>query len=307
MISDLIAQRLIKRLGGEGSGNIGHKGRPGEVGGSAPGRGYQIPKVNPAYVEDLRNWTKSLLVNAFDATPQIISEANKFNRKALYALTGHNKYESSDSPIFDEAFTIEKISNRVEMTNVLGSHMNWAQFGPNSSIQEFQAAQILGGQGGTMPKEIKYYLQAKDWDGFLQNPPLTKIAIKAYQARRTWQIEQLRKKYGDTLTLYRGINGTQVKNLKKTLGNRGEGDEIDLGVHMLSSFTISKDGANNFATMNKKKVKDGAILKVTVPVEQAWFAEEFRPIATPRFVEDLGEIVILNNSKTIKATIERLY
>jgi len=29
----------IKKMGGEGSGNIGHAGRPGEVGGSGPGGG----------------------------------------------------------------------------------------------------------------------------------------------------------------------------------------------------------------------------------------------------------------------------
>jgi len=50
LISDQVAQKIIERLGGKGSGNIGHSGRQGKRGGSAPkGSSSPLPeKFEPA-------------------------------------------------------------------------------------------------------------------------------------------------------------------------------------------------------------------------------------------------------------------
>lgn len=48
----------IRRKGGPGSGNWGHSGRPGQVGGSAPGTGGKIFKKE-AYLAKKREWMRS--------------------------------------------------------------------------------------------------------------------------------------------------------------------------------------------------------------------------------------------------------
>ena len=56
------ANRLLNLDGGPGSGNFGHKGRPGKVGGSGPGGGkqYRGGRADIGYYGSRRDWLNGL-------------------------------------------------------------------------------------------------------------------------------------------------------------------------------------------------------------------------------------------------------
>ncbi len=71
--------------------------------------------------------------------------------------------------------------------------------------------------------------------------------------------DYLQKKYGNTMTLYRGVNGNtydEFKNLK-------EGEKASVDTYNISSWSSDPDIAERFAKGSKK----GVVIKVEVPTK----------------------------------------
>lgn len=67
----IVKRRKVRTLGGPGSGNFGHAGRPGEVGGSAPGNTNRLPGLldayDPKYHDAIRQMHDTLMKKSFFA------------------------------------------------------------------------------------------------------------------------------------------------------------------------------------------------------------------------------------------------
>jgi SPP1 gp7 family putative phage head morphogenesis protein len=94
--------------GGPGSGNFGHSGRPGLVGGSAPGEGSQSPK------ETIGSVSHSKLKSAVQNNKKIIDEMQSFNKsdkiKDMYLKVKNNKeYEQASVRFWMEGRGIKEV------------------------------------------------------------------------------------------------------------------------------------------------------------------------------------------------------
>lgn len=79
----------------------------------------------------------------------------------------------------------------------------------------------------------------------------------------------LRQRYGDTVTLYRGVQGDYAKAIKQ--GVRKKGATVEAAVYPASSWTSDLSIAQEFAT------KQGVVIKQNVPVERILFSYHTTP------------------------------
>ena len=85
---------LFEILGGRGSGNFGHKGRPGTKGGSSKGGAFYEGKLRPTpdTVKQKRNKNKKEYESRADKADKATKKAKNISSEASNALRGSTKY-----------------------------------------------------------------------------------------------------------------------------------------------------------------------------------------------------------------------
>jgi hypothetical protein len=95
------------------------------------------------------------------------------------------------------------------------------------------------------------------------------------------------------IEVYRGIKGAQIKKL-------GTEEEVDLGVHALSSWSTHVFTAQEFAG------KKGAVLKTTISISDVWATgEHAMEHQLMRMADQHGEIVVLSSDKSRRVHVVR--
>ena len=100
--------------------------------------------------------------------------------------------------------------------------------------------------------------------------------------------DYLQKKYGNTMTLYRGVNGNtydEFKNLK-------EGEKASVDTYNISSWSSDPDIAERFAKGSKK----GVVIKVEVPTKYVLIHHDTFDV--PEDYKDEKEVVLGGNQFT---------
>jgi hypothetical protein len=91
--------------------------------------------------------------------------------------------------------------------------------------------------------------------------------------------ELMRRRYGDKITVFRGIHGKLALELKERVQNLPPETPIKLSNGILSSFTLEEGVANDFGLIDMPRGKytykkdEGAVLKTTVSPEDVFFAD----------------------------------
>lgn len=225
------------------------------------------------------------------------------NDTVLYAFGAPLRAENQSPETWALADHIAKATDDDTMLNVLHSQNTWS-LNWVGATREWRAADAAGGNG-TYSRGTKDAFE--DPERFTSEErkktrPLEAKEQKAFEARRQFVQEYFRKKYGDEVTVYRGIRGPQAKKIKE---NYGAKDEIDLPVYGLSSWSVSPGAASDFAMTGKasRQKFTGVVVKTTIKPEDVWLLpREVGPTDVIRFSEDRGEIVTLNKNKTRKVT-----
>lgn len=159
------------------------------------------------------------------------------------------KGEKKEGEKVDVAKLKEEALNANKLAMDLDFHLSSANeqwYDGNMGMLDYIVTSTMGLDKETSREQEKEYNVS---DG-------TKTTIKEmYERNQVY----LKEKYGDTITLYRGVDGRSYDKFKKL----GEGAEADLETFNISSWTTEEGSAKSFASLMKK----GAVIKVEVPTE----------------------------------------
>jgi len=163
------------------------------------------------------------------------------------------------------------------------------------ALDEWQAAAKLGGNAQvskTTASELNDSIAGEGSFRFRSKyQDLTNSDIEAFKARQAWMADRFKEEYGSEVVVYRGVS----KSFAKGLPNSGE---VDLPGYSLSSWTVSRSAAAEFASG-----KNGRVVKAMIKPEDVWLLPR-RGVESPIKVADAGdEIVVLNRTKTRRAEI----
>lgn len=196
-------------------------------------------------------------------------------------------------PSFRMAQAVEGATDRETMMKVVKSQMDW-QSSPSKAVDEWKAARALG-MSEAVPQDVKAQLE--------QNPEMDRKTLKAFMAREEFTQAFLREKYAgqidseDRITLYRGVSGPQAREIQRL-----KKDDIDVGVHGLSSFSTDIQSARDFAFVVSKSLR-GAVLEVKVPVKEVWAAPQDLSPQGFKYLNDRGEVVVRSKTGTRSARV----
>lgn len=222
-----------------------------------------------------------------DASTKAADAAKQGDKREIVSYIQHRQFRDSGSEAPMAMIEhVESKSSTESMYRAMESGNSWQGTAWESATDEWSAAERLGGNGSTS-KTTKELLSTSS--------PLSDTDVAAFAARREFAVAALRAEHGDEVTLYRGVKGAQAKKIRDS----GQ-DDVDLGVRSLSSFATSKTSAAGFAG------KNGVVVEVKVPVEDAWMVRDVMPRRmVNNFSDDAGEVVLLNKGKTRKAKVVR--
>jgi HK97 family phage portal protein len=209
------------------------------------------------------------------------------DRREIVSYVAYRQFrdESSGKPM-QMIEEVEKASSTESMYRAMQSGNDWQGAGGwESAADEWAAAQALGANAGTSRATKQAISSMKE---------LSEQDVAAFEARRKFAVESLRAEHGDEVTLYRGIKGSQAKKIKES----GE-EEVELGVRSIASFATVRGSAEGFAG------KNGVVVEVRVPVEDAWMVRSAMPRRISSYSDDAGEVVLMNRANTRKARVVR--
>ncbi len=197
---------------------------------------------------------------------------------------------------------VEEISSKSSIGSairVVDSGKAWGT-GWIAAHDEWNAASKLGGSGSMPKATIEDAAEAASGSGWRKPKEMTEDALNAFKARREiFQKRLLAKNPDGFVTVYRGISGAQARKLIKE--NPAKDQEVDLGVHQLSSWSMDEYDAGEFAFGPKRK-KVGVVLSARIPIKDVWTAGRIGQ-GVIRFEDTMNEVVTLNAQKTIKAKV----
>ena len=157
--------------GGPGSGNFGHKGRPGKVGGSGPGGGkqYRGGRADIGYFGSRKDWLNGLTGETQREGVWLIIEMKKdFESK----LKAKNRIEELGK---QGMLTPEQVENRLKEAYLDG-------IDPKMSIEEYT---FKKGNAARTDQMLRLAREARNWDQYkdrLMNTNLTKEERDIYEA-----------------------------------------------------------------------------------------------------------------------------
>lgn len=216
--------------GGSGSGNFGHAGRPGEVGGSAADGGAGSAKSAlragaRAVLEKYKGITPDVLRSPMVTGPMRAELEKEFKKQALengiasekeleqWRLAQFNWKSSSDGPMSD---AIEYVA-RAKYDGTVYSRGEDKTFDFAHRVSVLEEAERLGLSSGTIDKLM--------------------------EAEQIFHQEIIRSYYGEEVSVYRGVyfNPQRPDPYGFSAGRH------DVKLNALSSWSLSKDTAAAFA------------------------------------------------------------
>jgi len=222
-----------------------------------------------------------------ESAAKAVAAEKSGDRREIVSYIAYRQFrdESSETPM-KLIESVEKASSTESMYRAMQSGNDWQSAGGWESVaDEWAAANALGANG----------LSSRTTQSALKSSqPLSETDLKAFEARRAFAVDALRKEYGDEITLYRGIKGSQAKKIKES------GDsEVEFGVRSIASFATSSASASEFAG------KNGVVVEVKVPVEDAWMVRGVMPRKIVSFSDDAGEVVLMNRTESRRGRVVR--
>jgi len=212
------------------------------------------------------------------ASPEYVKklrdELRKTPTERMSSAMSDLAYRSEDPLTYAMAEQVEKASTRDAMLQAMQSHLSWSS-SPSADPYNWAAAAALGAKG-SKPRVEKVQLDAP--------------TLAAFKARTKFVQDWARKEHGEKIVVYRGIKGEQARKL-------GDADEVDLKVHMLSSFTTLRRKATDFAG------KNGVVLQTTITPDDVFMANDLGAKSIQRFSDDHGELVVMSKGPTRKAKV----
>jgi hypothetical protein len=256
-----------------------------------------------------------------------VSSLDRDQREAAVVL-GHKTRQENTPELLSAASRIEEVSSTAAMLKALGSQETWFA-SPSSALSEWDAAKQLGAAGAS--KEVEAALEGKV-EGTYSNPyvRMDETTVRAFAERQAEAQAAFRKEYGgDSVTVYRGVKGAQVRAIDKesaaatdrwiaernvTLKLDEPGlspeehfrrvdaygpppsAEVSLGVRGLSSWSTSKSDAGTFAGTK------GRVLATQITFRDVWSHTGFGVRGVIRYVEDKAEVVVFSKSSSRQVT-----
>jgi len=274
----------IQSKGGPGSGNWGHRGIPGKVGGSSPrGAGYLTIK---------RAGTPG--VGGYDKTAANV----------LYEVTkdvGGWQYVSDVHKGAIKSNIVDDISRQAGVGKYTVNDMlkQWATTSNDEDMQSLSMQEAVSEEFG---------VPLSDW----QKDKIDTVGVNLSDVRRNHERSVVRAMYnstqksltdagykpGDTVTLYRGMNVSDAKHKV--------GDIVNYKGNAIESWSIDSRSASDFAAgWTSESGVQGLIISMQVPIENI-----ISTAATGFGCMDEAEFVILgsilgNIANVTKASTER--
>ena len=294
--------------GGAGSGNFGHSGRPGKVGGSAPDGGSIATKLSAddPYIADLQAY---LIARNNDSKKRSFSMGGNEENATMHL--GFRIFHGSDDVQREMALAkhVEERTDRETMLYVLGSQEAWTG-SPKSAKSEWLAVKAI--HGAEIPEGV-----LGDRYDFSPNE-LTEKQIEGFKARQEFVQAVFRETYGEEVEMYRGVQGPYAGKIKKEMNKRmaeagfhggvytEASRDMSLRVNGLTSFSRFKSSAITFARPYKRGGGiRGAILRKIVRASDVWLMPRDVGVVSPiRFMEDNGEVVTFNPSGSSDVYVE---
>jgi hypothetical protein len=179
---------------------------------------------------------------------------------------------------------VESKSTEAVMT-ALAAQRKWTGDNWEEDTLDWRAARLLGASRSASEETNAALRDEK------AGP--TSAELTAVEARVKATQEILRAEHGDIITLYRGVQFEQADILK----NVELGEDVDLGVHGLSSWSTSLKTAKTYADQSR----NGVVLKSEIKIDDVFMSAKYGP--TPKYKVDKTEVVIMSKTATRKAEL----
>lgn len=267
----------VASKGGAGSGNWGHAGRPGLVGGSAVGSSRPAPTGTMSRAD-------------------LIAEAQKRERASSGPFGSNSTMlENLAYPLrqsdeaFDEIERVVAASNFDSAQRAIDSQARW-QGDWVGALDEWQAAAQLGANGAMSTTTQEGLRDARTAEGMyrfrFKLTDLSATDIQAFTARKAWMEDRFRQEYGtDEVVVYRGVDRAYAKKLPST-------GAVEIPSYGLSSWTTDPGVAREFA-----RGKNGKVLKTTIRAADVWLLPRRGIEDVIRVADARGEIVVINRAR----------
>lgn len=314
------SKAIIRKKGGPGSGHHGHRGRPGEVGGSLPdesipdgsgllpgvvtGLSREIdPNLRQAFLNELGHYTyvqdpESPVWKGF-----AYSGAHQSIERYRNSVLVDGMMVELDERGFRYLMTDENGDVDGEKMELLSPELLARQWAYSAGNHEYHSLEIQKAVAEEFGMEVSDYhvknmIDMADWPSYKSNPhygkdspmwteqEVMKAALRVMYNYTQSYFYQMGMKPTDTVTLYRGYAGMKDQPAVGTVLN-WEGNTLD-------SWTMDPGIARQFGWMNS----DGVVLAMKVPVSSIF---SFNITGMGTFSE--GEFVVFGNIPGTQVTV----
>lgn len=228
--------------GGSGSGNFGHAGRPGEVGGSGPGGGASGRESARSFVTAHQDE----ILERIKSTPEGYVPVKYETR--LHDI-GKVDVARKDY-LTQQGFSAQEIERLDEIGTA------WRE-GPHLPDAKLMRRAAVDAEGRSWFDEYQY----RESHGGRSQPTDRERALLA--AQRDFTVETMRLVYGDNVEVQRFVGGPSGEAARLAL-ERGA-DHVDFGVNAISSFSTEEVGVFQY-----RGDAGGVTFRTRVPVENIW-------------------------------------
>lgn len=302
--------RLIRK-GGKGSGNFGHAGRPGKVGGSAPQSVGSVETGDVATSHETKAATEYARMTG-ETVSDAVAAASKKYHDMLKRFWDEHDDSVGDGFLPYPDFVMEKIIELSGMPRkaVMQMFEAWRTDSNNAGASWLQRAIVdsMGDKFGTHLSEWQKTLYAKYEDTVFDRDAWAEVPVqkfidddKVIAAAIYESTQEFLKKNGiDGLYLFRGMK-LPADNVPDDFQ---VGSSVEVDTNALESFTIAPSTAFRFVP-RVKRTDDGGYAVRNLPsyegykgvIVGAWVPREriFSMPLTGIGVAGEGELVVMNS------------
>lgn len=252
--------------GGPGSGDFGHSGRPGEVGGSGSGGGGKMRQSEPRVIFKEAEKLQSAMVQK--TNERDVDELTEISTEARAAM---------------KASIVDNLTNRgVDKVQVQRTIDMWAMSSGDTQPGAVARQDVIRREFDISPESMNHLDNTKPLEGDLLEESQTYVRAE-YAATQDW----LKASGIENVSVYRGVEG--MSGLSDTdIQKAGEtGLVTTVMMAPASSWSVSLDVAQTFAA-------DGFVLQTRVPRERV-----LSTAVTGRGCLNEGEILLLGGSTQV--------
>jgi len=302
----------IQSKGGPGSGNWGHRGIPGKVGGSSPRGAGTFSVGSPAYgnLNDVDSKANALLLTATkgaynpasldrllrlasdelrrlsrEDTSDLEIEGAKRNFIRKQAMVDNNAHWIMTNSERRGQIKNDIVTNLSESTGTSQENVNeiigeWAETSNDMSRQAISMQEAVSEEFGVPLSDWQESNRIRS-KGFVARDDERKVLRAMYNNTQA-ELKTAGYKPGDTVTLYRGYEGAKGSSIPD------RGTDVNYAGNAMESWSILPSIAGSFGSNPIR----GRVLSMNVPVENVL------SIATTGFgCLPEGEFVILGSGK----------